>query len=114
MSEDRIRTLGAGLAAFCLAFASAHAGIDAGGQTMGVLSQSSEYVVNGVAYDVSQSLVVIDGVPASAAELAPGQPVEITSAGPVNEGLAIAGAVKVDDNVQGEILGIDAVPCKRL
>lgn len=108
MSAVRIRTWGVGLGAFALTLATVNAGIDAGGKSVGVLSQSSQTVVNGVAYDTSQTQVYIDGVPATAAELAPGQPVEVTSAGEVSDGLAVADAIKVDDSVQGDILGIDA------
>lgn len=86
----------------------AAAGIDRGGIARGRLVLNSAVTVNGVAYDTSQSLIIVDGVPGTVSDLRPGQVIDITDIVYPETGAPIAGQIVFRDAVQGPIRSIDA------
>ena len=82
------------------------AGISGSGKAIGVITQFGSIFVNGVEYDTSEAVIIVNGVVATEDDLGVGMVVFIQ--GTVNEDgvTGVAEVVIVDDNLKGPISAI--------
>lgn len=82
-------------------------GMTGSGLVIGPITGLGSIVVNGVAFDVDDASIMIDGVPATASDLALGMVVEVRGTIDARTSTGVASSVEFDDDLQGPVEAVD-------